>query len=71
MPFNAARSSTVHRRPPLGDGSNTGINGSSAVHNSLLIFRLAMSPWVWRPWLDVQVVLAILIGFVLRFGVQQ
>ncbi|SDC74561.1 hypothetical protein SAMN05421548_11012 [Paraburkholderia lycopersici] len=44
MPFNAARSSTVRRRPPLGDGVNTGISGSSAAHNSLLIFRLAMSP---------------------------
>jgi hypothetical protein len=28
----------------LGDGSKTGINGSSVAHNSLLIFRLAMSP---------------------------
>lgn len=44
MPFNAARSSTVRRRPPLGDGVNTGINGSSAAHSSLLIFRLAMPP---------------------------
>lgn len=44
MPFNAARSSTVRRRPPLGDGVNTGIKGSSAAHNSLLIFRLAMPP---------------------------
>jgi hypothetical protein len=44
MPFNAARSSTVRRRPPLGDGVNTGINGSSAAHNSLLIFRRAMPP---------------------------
>lgn len=44
MPFNAARSSTVRRRPPLGDGVNTGINGSRAAHNSLLIFRLAISP---------------------------
>jgi hypothetical protein len=44
MPFNAARSSTVRRLPPLGDGVNTGINGSTAAHNSLLIFRLAMPP---------------------------
>ncbi len=32
------------RRPPLSDGVNTGINGSSAVHNSLLTFRIAMPP---------------------------
>jgi hypothetical protein len=43
-PFNAARSSTIRRRLHLGDGSNTGINGSSAAHNSLLTFRPAMSP---------------------------
>ncbi len=29
MPFNAARSSTVRRRPPLGDGVNTGISGNA------------------------------------------
>lgn len=44
MPSKAARSSTVRRRPPFGEGVNTGISGSSAVHNSLLIFRLAMPP---------------------------
>jgi hypothetical protein len=44
MPFNAARSSTVRRRPPLGEGVNAGINGSSIAHNSLLIVRLAMTP---------------------------
>ncbi|MBB3261737.1 hypothetical protein F4827_006639 [Paraburkholderia bannensis] len=44
----------------MGDGVNTGISGSSAAHNSLLIFRLAMSPWIWRPRLDFQVVLATL-----------
>ncbi len=44
MPFSAARSSTVRRRPPLGDGVNTGISGSNAAHNSLLILRLDMPP---------------------------
>lgn len=44
MPFNAARSSTVRRRPPLGDGSNNGISGSNAAHSSLLIFRLDITP---------------------------
>ncbi|PXW28331.1 hypothetical protein SAMN05445871_3952 [Paraburkholderia caballeronis] len=44
MPSKAARSSTVRRRPPFGDGVNTGISGSRAAHNSLLIFRLAMPP---------------------------
>jgi hypothetical protein len=44
MPFNAARSSTVLRRPPLGDGANTGISGSDAAHSSLLILRLDMPP---------------------------
>ncbi|MGF6662052.1 hypothetical protein QF000_008012 [Paraburkholderia atlantica] len=44
MPSKAARSSTVRRRPPFGDGVNTGISGSSAAHNSLLIFRLAIPP---------------------------
>ncbi len=44
MPFNAARSSTVRRRPPLGDGVNSGISGSNAAHNSLLILRLDMPP---------------------------
>ncbi|ALK32993.1 hypothetical protein bpln_2g07400 [Burkholderia plantarii] len=43
MPLSAARSSTVRRRPPLGDGVNSGIRGSSTTHNSLLILRLAMS----------------------------
>ncbi len=43
IPFNAARSSTVRRRPPLGEGVNAGINGSSTAHNSLLILRLAMT----------------------------
>ncbi len=42
IPFSAARSSTVRRRPPLGDGVKTGSSGSSVAHNSLLIFRLAM-----------------------------
>ncbi|AJY10750.1 hypothetical protein BDAG_03705 [Burkholderia dolosa AU0158] len=42
IPFNAARSSTVRRRPPLGEGVNTGTKGPSAAHNSLLILRLAM-----------------------------
>lgn len=42
IPFSAARSSTVRRRPSLGDGVNSGISGSSATHNSLLILRLAM-----------------------------
>jgi hypothetical protein len=36
--------STVRCRPPLGDGVNTGINGSSAAYCSLLIFRLTMPP---------------------------
>ncbi|PPB83490.1 hypothetical protein B0O95_1074 [Mycetohabitans endofungorum] len=44
MPFNAARSPTVRRRPPLGEGVNAGINGSSTAHHSLLILRLAMTP---------------------------
>ncbi len=43
MPLSAARSSTVRRRPPLGDGVNSGISGSSSTHNSLLILRLAIS----------------------------
>ncbi|WP_373322338.1 carboxymuconolactone decarboxylase family protein [Paraburkholderia adhaesiva] len=30
--------------PPLGDGVNTRISGSNAAHNSLLIFRLDMTP---------------------------
>lgn len=42
IPFNAARSSTVRRRPPLGEGVKTGINGSSAADNSLLILCLAI-----------------------------
>jgi hypothetical protein len=37
-------SSTVRRRPPFGGGVNTGISGSCAAHNSLLIFRLTMPP---------------------------
>jgi hypothetical protein len=61
MPFNAARSSTVRLRPPLGDGVNAGINGSKAAHNSLLIFRLVMPPRIRRAWINVQVVLAALI----------
>lgn len=44
MPLNAARSSIARRRPPLGDAVKTGINGSSAAHNSLLIFRLVIPP---------------------------
>lgn len=44
MPFSAARSPTARRRPPLGDGVNTGINDSNATHNSLLIFRLDIPP---------------------------
>jgi hypothetical protein len=40
--FGAARSSTVRRRPPLGDGVNSGISRSSATHNLSLILRLAM-----------------------------
>ncbi len=60
MPCSAARSSTVRRRPSLVDGVNAGISGSSAAHNSLLIFRLAMPPWIWRIRLDGQVVLATL-----------
>ncbi|SMG61197.1 hypothetical protein SAMN06265784_12018 [Paraburkholderia susongensis] len=60
MPFNTARSSTLRRRPPLGDGLNTGNDGSSAAHSSLLIFRLAMPTWIWRSWPHVQVVLAAL-----------
>ena len=42
IPFSAARSSTVRRRPPMVVGVNSGISGSSATHNSLLILRLAM-----------------------------
>jgi hypothetical protein len=42
IPFNAARSSTERRRPPLSDGTNSGINGSRTAHNSLLIYLLAM-----------------------------
>ncbi len=42
MPFRAARSSTVRRRPPLGDGVKTGMSGSSSTHNSLLILRLVI-----------------------------
>ncbi|RUS67254.1 hypothetical protein CUZ56_01197 [Saezia sanguinis] len=42
IPFNAARSLTA-RRPPLGDGENSGISGSRAVHNSLLILRLVIT----------------------------
>lgn len=60
MPCSAARSSTVRRRQSLADGVNAGISGSSAAHNSLLIFRLAMPPWIWRIRLDGQVVLATL-----------
>jgi hypothetical protein len=44
MPPGAARSLTVRRCPPLGDGVNTGISGSNAAHNSLLICRLVMPP---------------------------
>ncbi len=43
MPFNAALSSTERRRPPLADGTNSGINDSSAAHNSLLILLLDMA----------------------------
>lgn len=44
MPFNAARSSIAPRRPPLGNGVNTGNNDSSASHNSLLVFVLPCHP---------------------------
>ncbi len=60
MPLSAARSSTVRRRPPLGDGENSGIRGSSATHNSLLILRLAMQRTIRRMLHHVQVVLAAL-----------
>ncbi len=62
MPFSAARSSTVRRRPPLGEGVNSGIKGSSATHNSLLILRLAMQQTIRRSLLHVQVALATLTG---------
>ncbi len=48
MPLSAARSSTVRRRPPLGDGANSGISGSSSTHNSLLILRLAIPQTMQR-----------------------
>lgn len=35
IPLSAARSSTEGRRPPLGDGTSFGINGSRTAHNSL------------------------------------
>ncbi|ACR29016.1 Hypothetical protein bglu_1g19000 [Burkholderia glumae BGR1] len=60
MSLSAARSSTVRRRPPLGDGENSGISGSSATHNSLLILRLAMQRTIRRMLHHVQVVLAAL-----------
>ncbi len=44
MPFNASRSLIVRRRPPLGDGVNAGIIGSSIAQTSLLIFLLDMQP---------------------------
>ncbi|NIF51651.1 hypothetical protein F3J19_06020 [Burkholderia sp. Ax-1724] len=52
-------SNTVRRRPPLGDGANTGISGPSAAHNSLLILRPDMlSGYGLQP--HVPVVLATL-----------
>jgi hypothetical protein len=44
MPFDAERSQTVRRRPPLDCGENTGFSASSTIHNSCLICRLAMPP---------------------------
>lgn len=49
MPLSAARSSTVRRLPPLGEGVNCGINGSNAAHNSLLILRLAIAQTIQGP----------------------
>ncbi|MCA8000442.1 lipid II-degrading bacteriocin, partial [Burkholderia metallica] len=42
------------------DGVNSGISGSSATHNSLLILRLAMPQTIRHSQLHVQVVLATL-----------
>lgn len=43
MPLSAARSST-RGRPPLPERSTTGSSGSSAIHNSLLIFFRLIQP---------------------------
>lgn len=43
IPFKAASSLTERRRPPFREGENAGIKGSSAVHNSLLTFLLAIA----------------------------
>ncbi|ARU21791.1 hypothetical protein RSSE_c3200 [Ralstonia solanacearum] len=54
MPFNAALSSTERRRPPLADGTNSGINDSSTAHNSLLILLLDMPRTIRFASLHVQ-----------------